>query len=205
MFELHHFLGQVPESFVERHVAIDALNGTAGGHQGAGRLPFRVVPLSAFGGVFLHHVERAPCVVSAVLVAAWLKQFHRADRCRIEIAEADDGRGLGVSLALAVGQGEILHPVEPVHQGGDALGNLNAGFDHFGRFKAKVRDADPLERLVAHDKAIEAKETENPGVELVGAGTVVAVDDHDFRAFAAGLLDVVAVGETKHVLLESLA
>ena len=40
-------------------------------------------------------------------------------------------------------------------------------------------------------------------MELVGAAAVVAVHDHDFRAFATGFLDVVAVRETKHVLLES--
>ena len=68
-----------------------------------------------------------------------------------------------------------------------------------------MRDADALEGLIAHDKAIEAKETEDPGMELVGAAAVVAVHDHDFGTLAAGFLEVVAVGEAKHVLLESVA
>ena len=66
-----------------------------------------------------------------------------------------------------------------------------------------VADADALKSGVGHHHAIAADKPEKPGVELVGAGTVVGVHEADFGGVFAFDGDEVAPLEAEEVLLET--
>ena len=82
---------------------------------------------------------------------------------------------------------------------------MKARLDDLGGLEVDVHDRDAREHRIREDHAVGAHEAEDPRVQVVGAGTVVTVDQDQFGTFGLGAVQVVHPREADEMLLKSLA
>src|SRR6476660_8622782 len=102
-FESLHLLGQMPQRLVDLNAAVNSFNLAALWHPLPVLLPLVAVALPALDAMFLHDIQRGPCVGSLVLDALRRKQQFRSDRGFFNIPEADNCGSFRKDLALAFG------------------------------------------------------------------------------------------------------
>ena len=113
------------------------------------------------------------------------------------LAVAGDKAGLGQDPLLVLRKPRFLHGLAGVDQAREIFGNGIDALDNVMLDIALVGNANVLEPLTRY-KAVGADETQHSREHLVAAGSVMRIDDDDFRRFR--LADAPITTQAEHVL-----
>ena len=197
-----HLFGQRPEGAVDVGVLVDSVDFPC---PAAAALAFLValdVGNSTANQALLGAVEGFPEVASHVFAAAGKVELLSVKRCRI-LAVACDAGGIGKGALLAFREHQARHLGDAVIHLREGLQQIAATIDHVLDDVALVWNANLGNEGLRNNQTIFASATVDAGGKLIAAGSIVAVEHHDFVVKLALHEGHAVVTEAKEMLRET--